>query len=127
LEALDHAGVDCPVFLPWVPGLELAEYPARSSGPVIQVSPFRPPRDCGPYLKMVRSAVRSHGARPTAAMVYAFDAANLVIEALRNGADGRVELRQRLAELSGTTGASGPILWDNGGGNTAEPVVTALP
>ena len=60
-------------------------------------------------------------------MIYGFDAANLVIDALRPGGGGRGELRGRLAELSGTEGASGTIRWDNGGGNTAEPVVTELP
>ena len=59
-------------------------------------------------------------------MVYGFDAANLVIESLRAGADGRAELQKRIAGLSGFEGASGTIIWDNGGGNTAQPVVQVL-
>ena len=127
LAALQKMGIDCPVFLPWVPGLHLVEFPASYDGPVIQGSPFQPPPKCGPYLKMVQSGIRRYGTKPTASTAYGFDAANLVIEALRRGAEGRVELRQRLAELSGTEGASGTIRWDNGGGNTAEPVVIELP
>ena len=125
LAALQKAGIDCPVFLPWVPGLDLEEYPPSYDGPVIQVSPFKAPQECGPYLKMVRSAIRRDGARPTASTVYGFDAANLVIEALRAGADGRADLQQELTRLSGFMGASGTIRWDNGGGNTAPPVVSS--
>jgi branched-chain amino acid transport system substrate-binding protein len=126
LAALDAAGIDCPVFLPWVAGLHLTEFPARYDGPVIQVAPFQPPRECGPYVKMVRSAIRRDGAKPTASMVYGFDAANLVIEALRRGAGGRVDLQKQLAGISGFVGASGPIRWDNGGGNTTPPVIHVL-
>jgi len=124
--ALQTAGIDCPVFLPWIPGLNLVEFPASYDGPVIQASPFKSPQQCGPYLKMVRAGIRRDGTLPTPSMVYGFDAANLVIEALRAGADGRVELQKRLTELSGFEGASGIISWDNGGGNTARPVIRIL-
>lgn len=124
--ALQSVGIDCAVFLPWIPDLHLVEFPASYDGPVIQVSPFDPPRECGAYLKMVRSAIRRDGVKPSASTVYGFDAANLVIEALRAGARGRIELRERLAELSGIEGASGTIRWDNGGGNAAPPVVHVL-
>ena len=125
--ALRTAGIDCPVFLPWIPGLHLVEYPPRYDGPVIQVAPFQPLQECGPYLKMVRSGIRRDGAKPTASTVYGFDAANLVIKALRSGAGGRVDLLKQLAGISGFVGASGPIEWDNGGGNTAAPVIFELP
>jgi ABC-type branched-subunit amino acid transport system substrate-binding protein len=126
LAALHSVGVGCPVFLPWVPGLRLDEFQPSYAGQVTEVDPFRPPQQCGPYLKLVRAGIRRHGAKPTAAMVYGYDAANLVIGALRQGADGRVELQRRLNELSGYWGASGPIRWDNGGGNTARPVLRNL-
>jgi ABC-type branched-subunit amino acid transport system substrate-binding protein len=77
-------------------------------------------------LKFERTAIQRYGERPSPAMAYGFDAANLVIDALRAGGDGRIELRLRLEELSGTVGASGAILWDNGGGNTAPPVIHVL-
>jgi branched-chain amino acid transport system substrate-binding protein len=126
LAALQGVGVDCPVFMPWVPDLDLGEFPPSYDGPIIQVLPFDVPRECGPYLKMVRAAIRRDAAKPSPSMIYSFDAATLVIEALRRGASGRVELQQRLTELSGFDGASGPITWDNGGGNTAKPEVRNL-
>ena len=124
LAALRSVGVDCAVFLPWIPGLHRAEFPPGYGGPVIGIEPFhRRQQQCGPYLKLVHSAARRHAAQPNAAMVYGFDAANLVIEALRRHAGGRADLQRQLAELSGFWGASGPIRWDNGGGNTAKPVL----
>jgi ABC-type branched-subunit amino acid transport system substrate-binding protein len=126
LAALQSVGVDCAVFLPWIPGLRLVEFPPAYDGPVIEVAPFRSRQQCGPYLKLVRSGVRRHGTKPTPAMVYGFDAANLVIEALRRHAGGRADLQRQLTGLSGFWGASGPIRWDNGGGNTAKPTIRVL-
>ena len=126
LAALQSAGIDCTVFLPWIPGLRLVEFPPAYDGPVVEVAPFRSRQQCGPYLKLVRSGVQRHGAKPAASMVYGFDAANLVIEALRRHAGGRADLQRQLTELSGFRGASGPIRWDNGGGNTARPVLQVL-
>ena len=93
---------------------------------MVEIAPFQPPQQCGPYLKLVRSTIRRYGIKPTAAVVYGFDAANLVIEGLRRHAGGRTELQRRLTELSGFLGAGGPIRWDNGGGNTALPVIHVL-
>jgi len=126
LEALQSAGVDCAVLLPWIPGLRLVEFPPAYGGPVIEVAPFRSRQQCGPYLKLVRAGVRRHGAKPSVAMVYGFDAANLVIEALRRRTGGRSDLQRQLTGLSGFWGASGPIRWDNGGGNTAKPTIRVL-
>jgi branched-chain amino acid transport system substrate-binding protein len=126
LAALQSVGVRCPVFLPWIPGLRLVEFPPSYEGPVIEIAPFQLRQQCGPYLKLVRSSARRYGSKPTASIVYGFDAANLVIEALRRHAGGRVDLQHQLTELSGFWGASGTIRWDNGGGNTAKPVIRIL-
>jgi ABC-type branched-subunit amino acid transport system substrate-binding protein len=126
LAALQSVGVDCAVFLPWIPGLRLVEFPPGYNGPVFEIAPFRLRQQCSPYLKLMRSRARRYGAKPTASMVYGFDAANLVIEGLRRHAGGRADLQHQLIKLSGFWGASGPIRWDNGGGNTAKPVLPAL-
>lgn len=127
LTAMGEEGLTCPVFLPWLPGLDLDASPPQYGGPIVEVQPFAGSRTCGPQLEFASAAIERYGESPSPAMVYGFDAANLAIEALRLGGGGRGELRRRLAELSGTEGASGTIRWDNGGGNTAGPVVTELP
>lgn len=126
LAALRSVGVGCPVFLPWIPDLRLDEFPPDYTGPLYDVLPFKPPQQCGPYLKLMRAGVRRNGTKPTAAVAYGYDAANLVIEALRRHGGGRAELQRQLTGLSGYWGASGPIRWDNGGGNTARPVIRTL-
>jgi ABC-type branched-subunit amino acid transport system substrate-binding protein len=123
LAALDGEGLRCPVFLPWIADLDLEAYPPHYGGPIVEARPFADAQSCGPQLKFERAAIQRFGERPSPAMVYGFDAANLLIDALRAGGGGRVELRLRLAELSGTVGASGTIHWDNGGGNTARPAI----
>jgi ABC-type branched-subunit amino acid transport system substrate-binding protein len=126
LAALQSVGVDCAVFLPWIPGLRLGEFPASFAGPVAEAIPFEPPQQCGPYLKLVRAGIQRHGAKPTAPMVYGYDGASLVIEALRRTTGGRTDLQRQLTELSGFWGASGPIRWDNGGGNAALPAIQII-
>ena len=127
LTAMGEEGLTCPVFLPWLPGLDLAAAPPLYDGPIVEVRPFAGSQTRGLQLEFDRAAIERYGESPSPAMVYGFDAANLAIEALRSGGGGRVELRRRLAELSGTESASGTIRWDNGGGNTADPVITELP
>jgi len=127
LTAMGEEGLSCPVFLPWLPGLDLDASPPHYDGPIVEVRPFADSQTSGLQLKFARAAIERYGEPPSPAMIYGFDAANLVIDALRSGADGRVELRRRLAGLAGTEGASGTIRWDNGGGNTAMPVVTDHP
>jgi len=123
-DALGAANIEAPIFLPWVPGLDLRQFPLHYPGPVTWVAPFDPARACGPYLKLVLSFVERHGEAPTPVTVYGYDAANLVIAALGPGATGRVELRRSLAALTGFSGASGTIRWDTGGGNRGDPVLT---
>lgn len=127
LAAMAEAGLEYLVFLPWLAGLDLDASPPPYGGPIVEVHPFAGSRTCDPRLEFVSAAFARFGEAPSPAMVYGFDAANLAIEALRSGGGGRVALRRRLAELSGTERASGTIRWDNGGGNTAEPVLTELP
>jgi ABC-type branched-subunit amino acid transport system substrate-binding protein len=117
--AMGDAGLECPIFVPWIPGVDLQRFPLDYPGEVISLTPFDPPESCGPYLKLVRSFIARHGDRPSPAAVYGYDAARLVIEAIRSGAAGRVELQQRLAASERFQGASGSVIWDTGGGNRA--------
>jgi hypothetical protein len=114
------------VFLPWLSDLDLWNFRTRYRGEIVEVRPYPEEWVCGPQLKLERATVLRYGERPSPAMVYGYDAANLVIIALRAGAEGRIGLRQRLAGLSGTVGASGVIEWDNGGGNTARPAIRVV-
>jgi ABC-type branched-subunit amino acid transport system substrate-binding protein len=60
---------------------------------------------------------------PTALLTY--DAITIVIDSLRQCGANRIDLRDQLAR-STWQGASGPISWDNGGGNTRQPAVVHI-
>jgi branched-chain amino acid transport system substrate-binding protein len=124
-DTLGAAGLEIPFFLPWIPGLDLRRFPLAYSGSVISVAPFEPARACGPFLKLVRAFVARHGEAPTPEAVYGYDAARILIDAIRSGASGRVELVDRIAKIAPFPGASGTIAWDTGGGNAAaRPVLS---
>jgi ABC-type branched-subunit amino acid transport system substrate-binding protein len=124
IEALGKAGLSCPVLLPWVPGADPPRLSLSYPGPVAALEPFHRPQQCGPYLKLVHSYTRRFGEYPQPSAAYGYDATSLIIEAIRSGGLQRRAIRDHLAALSGYTGATGTITWDNGGGNTGRPVVT---
>jgi len=124
-DAIGAAGLDVPLFIPWIPGLDLRQFPLDYPGPVVSVAPFEPVRVCGPYLKLVRSNIERHGEAPTPTAVYGYDAARILIDAIRSGASDRVELVDRVANGVSFTGASGTIEWDTGGGNRSAAAVLA--
>ncbi len=124
-DTLGTAGLKIPLFLPWIPGLDLRQFPLAYSGSVISVVPFETAHACGPTLKLVRAFIERHGEAPTQEAVYGYDAARILIDAIRSGASGRVELVDRIAKTAPFTGTSGTIAWDTGGGNTAaRPVLS---
>jgi ABC-type branched-subunit amino acid transport system substrate-binding protein len=126
IEVLGLAGVDCPILLPWVPGASLNRFRPSYPGLLITIEPFEEPRRCGPYLKLVHAFTRRFGEYPPPSAAYGYDAAALIIEAIRRGGLERRQIREQLAGLNGFTGATGTIEWDNGGGNMAQPRAHAI-
>lgn len=59
------------------------------------------------------------GLEPEFCAAYAFDAANLIIRAIRSAGLNRARIRNAIAADNGYHGATGLIQWDNGGGNLA--------
>jgi len=124
IEALGSQGFEIDLFLPWIPGALSGGFPTSYPGGIVRLQPFDLPRSCGATLKLERAFIARYGERLTPAAAYGYDAARLVIDGLMAGAIGRVELRDRIAEMTEFTGAAGPIIWDRGGGNTAaQPVL----
>ena len=122
-EALGAQDLRVPLFLPWIPGSLPGRFTLPYPGEVFWLEPFTPPRSCGTALKLERAYIARYGERPSPSSAYGHDAARIVIDALRTDASGRLELRDAIAGLSKWSGATGPIEWDPGGGNTAIPVI----
>jgi len=52
----------------------------------------------------------------------AYDAAAIIVKAIRRAGLNRARIRDAIAEMSGFEGLAGKVTWDNGGGNIASPV-----
>lgn len=125
-EALGAQDLRAPLFLPWIPGSLPGRFALPYPGEVLWLEPFTPPRSCGTALKLERAYIARFGERPTPSAVYGHDAVRLVLESLRSGVEGRVELRTVIAAPTESQGACGPIRWDQGGGNNAaRPVLVS--
>ncbi|MBN2327103.1 MAG: ABC transporter substrate-binding protein [Candidatus Omnitrophica bacterium] len=126
LSALQGAGVDIPLFVPWIPGLKSEFLISNYSGSITLVEPFSEPKQCGVYLKFMRDYIHRYGEKPDACAAYGYDALSLIARAIENEGFQRSRLAKGIRDLSRFPGVSGVIEWDNGGGNLGKPVVRTL-
>ncbi len=127
LDALEDAGVRVPVFLPWIPGLAMEDLPARHDGEIVAIEPFHPEPGYAPWRRFTHAFTARYGHEPSFAATYAFDATNMILQAIGNRDLTRVDLRDRLAGMSGYPGAAGPVYWDTGGGAHSRPIIRTHP
>jgi branched-chain amino acid transport system substrate-binding protein len=64
-----------------------------------------------------------YGEKPGADAALAYDAATIIVEAIRESGLNRARIRDAVAEMSGFSGVCGKVTWDNGGGNIVCPVL----
>jgi len=125
LQALKAAGLNVPIFLPWIPGLPRKEIIAAYDGPVYAVQVL----DHAACPEKDRFAARyrqAYSGEPSVAAILGYDATNILMEATGIGGLSRAGIRQALWDLSGYPGISGRIRWDNGGGNDRKPELVRL-
>jgi len=118
--ALRGTNVTCSIFVPWIPGLKATDLHAVYEGTVVTVEPFE---ESASTIAFREAYLQRFGADPSPSAAYAYDAARLIVAAARSGDPTRSGLRAGLAALSGFDGVTGPIRWDNGGGNQVQPVL----
>jgi branched-chain amino acid transport system substrate-binding protein len=126
LDQLSEAGVRVPLLMPWIPGLAPSTLTSHYGGEVLALRPFQELNN--PVYAAFGQAYRArYRSEPTPGAAYAYDAVNLVVSALQTSGLNRAALRDAIAATIGFVGATGPIAWDNAGGNRAEPVLIVLP
>jgi ABC-type branched-subunit amino acid transport system substrate-binding protein len=126
LDQLSHNGLRAPLLLPWIPGLAPSELRSRYAGNVFIVRPFRETTD-HTYVAFDRAYRARFGSAPTPVAAYSYDAVNLLVNAMETSGLNRPALRDAIAASTGWVGATGPVSWDNAGGNQVEPVLSVLP
>jgi len=123
---LSRDDVRVPLLVPWIPGLLPSELADRYAGELVAVRPFD--EENNPAFGGFDSAYRARfGSEPTPAAAYYYDAVNLLVGSLRVSGFHRPGLRDALAGGSGFVGVTGTVVWDNGGGNRAQPVLQVIP
>ena len=131
LDSFEADALEVPVLIPWVPGLQPSDLMGRYSGPIFYLSPFSDIEN-RQYEVFSRAYSERFGRAPTPSAAYTYDAVNLLIRSVRLVVEGgdvgltRTALRDGLADLDGHVGVTGPVSWDNAGGNQTEPVLRTL-
>ncbi len=135
LTDLPSDGVRCPVFLPWIPGMDMGKMQGIYKGALHMLAPFQAPdqgKSGGNYRQFRRDFEKRFGAVPSYSAAYGYDAARMIVLAIRAKGLNRAEIRLGLEELGNTgnknskykyNGICGPVKWDNGGGNDGRPVL----
>jgi ABC-type branched-subunit amino acid transport system substrate-binding protein len=130
-DSFESNGLNVPVLIPWVPGLQPADLNGRYCGQVMYVLPFSDIENQA-FAVFSRDYWERYGESPTPSAAYTFDAVNLLVQSFTKDGDGaedglnRARLRDALAGSSGYVGVTGPFSWDNAGGNRTEPVIRIL-
>jgi ABC-type branched-subunit amino acid transport system substrate-binding protein len=126
LDQLSRAGLRAPLLVPWIPGLAPSALTSHYAGDVLVVRPFREANNPA-YAAFDRAYRVRYGSAPTPIAAYAYDAANLVADALETSGLNRAGLRDAIAGRRGLVGATGAVSWDNAGGNQVEPLLVLVP
>jgi len=122
LEKINFSGA---VFIPWIPGISAFELNAYQNFQIYQVMPFSI-RDNFMFKSFEKRFNNLYGIAPVAEDAYMYDAMSLVMSAIKISGLNRAKIRSKIAELTAVKGVTGIIDWDNGGGNTAKPVLNIV-
>jgi branched-chain amino acid transport system substrate-binding protein len=113
------------VMMPWIPGFDYDNLDRYDCGNIYYVEPFI--RSSNTLYQEFADKYRSYyKSDPTFGAAYTYDALHILFQALQKSGPNRVKLRNKIAGMNGYKGVSGKIIWDNGGGNTARPVLRVL-
>jgi len=113
------------ILMPWIPGIDYNHLGQYDDGNIYFVEPFL--RSSNPlYEKFADKYRKSYNSNPTFGAAYTYDALHLLFHALQKSGPNRATLRDVIADMKGYKGVTGKIIWDNGGGNTARPVLRVL-
>jgi len=129
LEILPHLqenNLSCPLFLPWIPGLQEKKLKRLYRGKIVTIQPFSISEENSAYTTFHELYLQQYGLLPDPSAAYTFDAVNIVIQALLSSGLNRANLRDAIARLNTYQGVTGSVIWDNGGGNLALPVVSIV-
>ena len=113
------------VWMPWIPGFDYDILDRYDYGNIFYIEPFI--RSSNPlYEEFAGNYRRSYESNPTFGAAYTYDALQILFHALQKSGANRAKLRDAIAGIKEFEGVTGKITWDNGGGNTAKPVLRIL-
>ncbi len=121
LLALRGRRIDLPVFGPAV--FSLPSFIRKAGGAAEGLTTCRLAwgRDNPRWNSFSREFEARFGEKPADDAALTYDAASIIIKAVRSAGLNRARIRDAVAEMSAFVGLAGKVAWDNGGGNIAAP------
>ncbi len=116
-EKLRTAGIHCPLYLTWTPGLKFIDIPKIYAGKIVTVSPVQ-----SAGCSVNSNANPSRGdVNASALFSLAYDGTQFAIDAIRLNGPQSSELGNSLKAMKSYNGRYTTYHFDNGGGNTTTP------
>ncbi len=128
IDSFEADGIDVPLLIPWIPGLLVPDLENRYRGTILYVAPYGE-LDNQQFADFRNAFLERYGAPPTPSAAYTYDAVSLIVRSVREayersgGMLNRGSLRDALSGVNDFVGVTGPVSWDNAGGNRAQPVL----
>ncbi len=127
-ELLDELGkkeLHLSVFLPVITNLDINKLKTFTGRKINYLLPFSSHNNSA-YRVFADRYHNLFGELPTSEAAYLFDSLNIIIRAIHISGLSRARLREILFRMSPMTGVTGEIVWDNGGGNQANPIIQVI-
>lgn len=116
LNALRESNISLPIFLPWIPEIGSEILVGAYSKDIFYVEPFSTSWNPA-YSGFAEKYLERYGCHASASAAYTYDAVNIVTMSLRRSGLNRGSLRAAIFAIENFHGVTGPVSWDNGGGN----------
>jgi branched-chain amino acid transport system substrate-binding protein len=113
------------IFSPWIPGLDGSVLSGYYHGNINYIEPFLRSSNQA-FKEFEEKFQKSYNSTPLFGAAYTYDAVNILYNALQKSGLNRIKLREAISTLRNFQGATGRILWDNGGSNIVQPINRSL-
>ena len=122
LRALRQRGINLPIFGPALFSLPSFLDKAGSAAEGLTTCRLTWERDDTRWDNFIEEFEARFGEKPAEDAALAYDAAVMLVNAIRKAGLNRARIRDAVADMSGFLGLAGKVAWDNGGGNMVVPV-----
>jgi len=118
---LQNIDSNIPVFLPWIPDLDIEALSENKKENLYFIDPFSKSKN-PEWESFKQRYYKQYGSIPTEGAAFTYDAIYLLMHAIKKAGLNKSAIRDAIVNSDYLTPVTSKILWDNTGGNLIQPV-----